>query len=82
LRAIPYLTLPLLAYDLYGAWRDGVEEDELALDAEVRAVVEREMEAIMTMADDAEAMGTIPKELQDRIAKIKQQLEDYKNKNR
>jgi hypothetical protein len=36
----------------------------------------------MTMADDAEAMGTIPKELQDRIAKIKQQLEDYKNKNR
>ena len=82
LRAIPYLTLPLLAYDLYGAWRDGVEEDELALDAEVRAVVEREMEAIMTMADDAEAMGTIPKELQDRIAKIKQQLDAYKNKNR
>jgi peptidoglycan hydrolase-like protein with peptidoglycan-binding domain len=82
LRAIPYLTLPLLAYDLYGAWRDGVEEDEQALDDEVRAVVEREMETIMTMADDPEAMGTMPKELQDRIAKIKQQLEDYKNKNR
>jgi hypothetical protein len=80
LRAIPYLTVPMLAYDLYGAWRDTVEEDELALDNEVRAVVERELETIMTIADDPEAMGTIPKELRDRIEKIKQQLEDLKNK--
>jgi peptidoglycan hydrolase-like protein with peptidoglycan-binding domain len=76
LRAIPYLTVPMLAYDLYGAWRDTVEEDELALDNEVRAVVERELETIMTIADDPEAMGTIPKELRDRIEKIKQQLEN------
>jgi peptidoglycan hydrolase-like protein with peptidoglycan-binding domain len=76
LRAIPYLTVPMLAYDLYGAWRDTVEEEELALDDEVRKVVERELETIMTIADDPEAMGTIPKELQDRIEKIKQQLEN------
>jgi peptidoglycan hydrolase-like protein with peptidoglycan-binding domain len=76
LRAIPYLTVPMLAYDLYGAWRDTVEEEELALDDEVRKVVERELETIMTIADDPEAMGTIPKELRDRIEKIKQQLEN------
>jgi hypothetical protein len=34
------------------------------------------METIMTMADDPEAMGTIPKELQDRIKKIQQQLQN------
>jgi hypothetical protein len=30
----------------------------------------------MTIADDPEAMGTIPKELRDRIEKIKQQIEN------
>jgi len=70
------LTLAWGAYGLYELWRDWREKNEQALDDEVRAVVEREMEAIMTMADDPEAMATIPKELRDRIEKIKQQLEN------
>jgi peptidoglycan hydrolase-like protein with peptidoglycan-binding domain len=76
MRAALPLNLALTAYQLYGAWQDMDEEDKQALNDEVRAVVERELETIMTMADDPEAMGTIPKELRDRIEKIKQQLEN------
>jgi peptidoglycan hydrolase-like protein with peptidoglycan-binding domain len=72
LRAVPYVGWALLAKDMYDAWQD-VEEDDV--DAESRAVIEREMPTIMSMADNAETMGTVPKELQDRIKKIVQQLE-------
>jgi hypothetical protein len=70
------LTLAWGAYGLYELWRDWSEKNEQALDDKVRAVVERELETIMTIADDPEAMATIPKELRDRIEKIKQQLEN------
>ncbi len=75
-RAAWPLTLAWGAYGLYELWRDWSEKNEQALDDEVVKVIEREMETIMTMADDPEAMATIPKELRDRIEKIKQQLEN------
>jgi peptidoglycan hydrolase-like protein with peptidoglycan-binding domain len=73
LRAVPYLGWALLAKDAYDAWQDTGEDE---VNDQVRAVIERELKTIMTIADDAEAMNTIPKELQDRIEKIKQQLEN------
>jgi peptidoglycan hydrolase-like protein with peptidoglycan-binding domain len=72
-RLVPYAGWALLAKDAYDAWQDTGEDE---VNDQVRAVIEREMKTIMTIADDAEAMGTVPKELQDRIEKIKQQLEN------
>lgn len=74
LRAVPYVGFALLAKDLYDAWQD-VEKDDI--DAEVYKVIEREMATINAIMDDEKAANsTVPKELQDRIDKINQQLEN------
>ena len=74
LRAVPYVGFALLAKDMYDAWQD-VEEDDI--DAEVRAVIEREMQVMNAIVDDeTAAKRTVPKELLDRMEKIKQQIEN------
>jgi hypothetical protein len=56
------------------------EEDKLALNAEVYAVIEREMQVMNAIIDDETAANnTVPKELQDRIKKIQQQIEQMNN---
>ena len=59
---------------LYDVWQ-GVEEDDV--DAKVYKVIEREMQVMNAIIDDETAAnGTVPKELLDRIEKIKQQIEN------
>lgn len=59
---------------LYDMWQ-GVEEDDI--DAEVRKVIEREMQVMNAIVDDEKAANsTVPKELQDRIEKINQQIKN------
>jgi hypothetical protein len=73
-RLVPYAGWALLAKDAYDAWQDTEEDD---VNAEVYAVIEREMQVMNAIIDDeAAANSTVPKELQDRIKKIQQQLEN------
>lgn len=59
---------------LYDMWQD-VEEDDV--DAEVRKVIEREMQVMNAIVDDETAANsTVPKELLDRIEKINQQIKN------
>ena len=59
---------------LYDVWQD-VEEDDV--DAEVRKVIEREMQVMNAIVDDEKAANsTVPKELLDRIEKIQQQIKN------
>ena len=59
---------------LYDVWQ-GVEEDDV--DAKVYKVIEREMQVMNAIIDDETAANsTVPKELLDRIEKIKQQIEN------
>ena len=59
---------------LYDVWQD-VEEDDV--DAEVRKVIEREMQVMNAIVDDeTAAKRTVPKELLDRMEKIQQQIQE------
>ena len=63
-----------VAKALYDMWQ-GVDEDDI--DAEVYKVIEREMQVMNAIIDDETAANsTVPKELLDRIEKIKQQIEN------
>jgi peptidoglycan hydrolase-like protein with peptidoglycan-binding domain len=79
-RAIPGVGWASLAIGAYNTWQEMEEEDKLALNAEVRAVIEREMQVMNAIIDDETAANnTVPKELQDRIKKIQQQIEQMNN---
>jgi peptidoglycan hydrolase-like protein with peptidoglycan-binding domain len=76
-RLVPYAGWALLAKDAYDAWQDTEEDD---VNAEVYAVIEREMQVMNAIIDDETAANnTVPKELQDRIKKIQQQIEQMNN---
>lgn len=74
LRAVPYVGWAMLAKDAYDAWQD-TEDDSIS--DEDRDVLDREWATINAIIDDeAKANSTVPKELLDRMEKIRQQAEN------